>query len=206
MKPKHGGPFWAFQFWLQAYFPKLRGAATAVDTEPLANSLARAPRKHNATAFCFKSLYELTERTGSQFRVCLTWLFPLFLAHDLSVIPDGETENDLREIWGSFLVSRDLHCGLSKAGAEVYLLNCVARQFGLIQTVLLFLLSTNRLSSWRADVSQNHGVAGISFQLQKGMTFLTLMPWMRCNWMDEDGRIWYEDFISASWEGPEGGP
>ncbi|CAL9019124.1 unnamed protein product [Prunus brigantina] len=26
MKPKHGGPLWAFQFWLQAYFPELRGA------------------------------------------------------------------------------------------------------------------------------------------------------------------------------------
>ncbi|CAL9011938.1 unnamed protein product [Prunus brigantina] len=89
MKPKHGGPLWAFQFWLQAYFPELRAAPT--------------------------------ERTGSQFRVCLTRPFPLFLTHDLSIIPDGETENDLREIWGSFLVPRDLHCGLSKAGAEVYL-------------------------------------------------------------------------------------
>ncbi|PQM40286.1 uncharacterized protein Pyn_06103 [Prunus yedoensis var. nudiflora] len=96
--------------------------------------------------------------------------------HDLSVIPDGETENDLKEIWGSFLVTRDLHCGLSKAGAEVCLPNFVAWQFGLIQTAPLPPLSTNRLSSWRADVTQQHGVAGISFQLQKGMTFLTHTP------------------------------
>ncbi|CAL2259370.1 unnamed protein product [Prunus armeniaca] len=122
---------------------------------------------------------------------------PLFLAHDLSVIPDGETENDLREIWGSFLVARDLHYGLSKVGAEVYLPHCVVRQFGLIQTVSLFPLSTNRLSSWRANVSQSHGVAGISFQLQKGMTFLTLRMWKHRNAFDEDGRVWYEDFISA---------
>ncbi|CAL9011452.1 unnamed protein product, partial [Prunus brigantina] len=53
-------------------------------------------------------------------------------------------------------------------------------------------LSLNRLSSWRADVSQQHGVAGISFQLQKGMSFLTLKPWMRRNAIDEDGRLWYE--------------
>ncbi|PQP91945.1 uncharacterized protein Pyn_34080 [Prunus yedoensis var. nudiflora] len=99
------------------------------------------PKKHNTSAFCYKFFYGLTERTGTQ-----------FLAHDLSVIPDGETENDLKEIWGSFLVSRDLHCGLSKAGAEVYLPNFVARQFGLIQTAPLPPLSTNRLSSWRADV------------------------------------------------------
>ncbi|CAL2230066.1 unnamed protein product [Prunus armeniaca] len=194
MKPKHGGPLWAFQFLLQAFFPKLIGATTVADTKPL----ARAPRKHNTMAFYFKFFYELTERTGSQFWVCLARPYPLFLAHDLSVIPDGKTENELREIWGSFLVARDLHCGLSKVGAEVYLPHCVAQQFGLIQTVPLFPLSTNRLSSWRANVSQSNGVAWISFQLQKGMTFLTLRPWKRRNVFDEDGRVWYEDFISAS--------
>ncbi|PQM38300.1 uncharacterized protein Pyn_09856 [Prunus yedoensis var. nudiflora] len=73
----------------------------------------------------------------------------------------------------------------------------MARQFGMIQTVPLFPLSVNRLSSWRADVPQNHGVAGISFQLQNGMTFLILRLWMRRNAFDEDGRVWYEDFISA---------
>ncbi|PQQ00289.1 uncharacterized protein Pyn_32351 [Prunus yedoensis var. nudiflora] len=187
----------AFQFWLQAYFPELRGAVNIADTEPLANAFARAPRKHNATAFCYKFFYGLTERTSTQFRVCLARPFPLFLAHDLSVIPDGETENDLKEIWGSFLVTRDLHCGLSKAGAEVYLPNFMARQFGIIQTAPLPPLSTNRLSSWRADVTQQHGVAGISFQLQKGMTFLTLTPWLRCNAYDEDGRVWYDECISA---------
>ncbi|CAL9005859.1 unnamed protein product [Prunus brigantina] len=137
MKPKHGGPLWAFQFWLQAYFPELRAAVNPADTEPLANALARAPRKHNTSVLCYKFFYELTERTGAQFRVCLTRPFPLFLTHDLSIIPDGETENDLREIWGSFLVARDLHCGMSKAGAEVYLPYFVARQFGLIQTAPL---------------------------------------------------------------------
>ncbi|CAL9019161.1 unnamed protein product, partial [Prunus brigantina] len=164
----------------------LRGAVNIADTEPLANAFARAPKKHNASTFCYKFFYELTERTGSQFLVCLARPYPLFLTHDLSIIPDGETENDLREIWGSFLVARDLHCGLSKAGAEVYLPHFVARQFGL-----------NQLSSWRADVSQQHGVARISFQLQKGMTFLTLKPWMRRNAIDEDGRLWYEECTSA---------
>ncbi|CAL9001588.1 unnamed protein product [Prunus brigantina] len=147
MKPKHGGPLWAFQFWLQAYFLELRGAVNIADTEPLANTFAQAPRKHNTSTFCYKFFYGLVERTGSQFRVCLARPYPLFLAHNLSVIPDGETENDLREIWGSFLVAHDLHSGLSKAGAEVYLPNFVAPQFGLIQTASLLPLSTNRLSS-----------------------------------------------------------
>ncbi|CAL9005385.1 unnamed protein product, partial [Prunus brigantina] len=185
------------EFWLQAYFPELRGAVNIADTEPLANSFTRAPKKHNASTSCYKFFYELTERTRSQFRVCLARPYPLFLTHDLSIIPDGETENDLREIWGSFLVARDLHCGLSKPGDEVYLPHCVARQFGLIETPPLPPLSLNRLSSWRADVSHQHGVAGISFQLQKGMTFLTLRPWMRRNAVNEDGRLWYEECTSA---------
>ncbi|PQP91944.1 uncharacterized protein Pyn_34079 [Prunus yedoensis var. nudiflora] len=29
------------------------------------------------------------------------------------------------------------------------------------------------------------------------MTFLTLMPWLRRNAYDEDGRVWYEECISA---------
>ncbi|PQP94785.1 uncharacterized protein Pyn_25132 [Prunus yedoensis var. nudiflora] len=149
-----------------------------------------------------KFFYGLTERNGTQFRVCLARPFPLFLTHDLSVIPNCETENDLKEIWGSFLVSCDLHCGLSKAGAEVYLPNFVARQFGLIQTGPLPPLSTNRLSSWRADVTQQQGVAGISFQLQQGMTFLTLTPWQRRNAYDEHGRVWYEECISARFTWP----
>ncbi|CAL9029756.1 unnamed protein product, partial [Prunus brigantina] len=91
IKPKHSGPLWAFQFWLQAYFPELRGAVNIADTEPLANAFARAPKKHNASTFCYKFFYELTERTGSQFRVCLARPYPLFLTHDLSIIPDGET-------------------------------------------------------------------------------------------------------------------
>ncbi|CAL2259931.1 unnamed protein product [Prunus armeniaca] len=174
-----------------------KGTVNIADTEPLANALARAPRKHNTSVFCYKFFYELTKRAGSQFRVCLARPYPLYLTHDLSVVPDGETENELREIWGSFLVARDLHCGVSKAEAEVYLSHLVARQFGLIQTTPLPPLSLNRLSSWRADVSQQHGVAGISFQLQKGMTFLTLRSWMRRNTVDEDGRVWYEECISA---------
>ncbi|PQP92750.1 uncharacterized protein Pyn_13504 [Prunus yedoensis var. nudiflora] len=170
MKPKHGGPFWAFQFWLQAYFPELRGSVTPLDTEPLANAFTRSPRKHNTTALYFKFFYSLAERTGSQFRLCLIRPFPLFLAHDFSVIPDGETENDLKEIWGSFLVARDLH-----------LPNCVARQFDLIQTAPSLPLLVNRLSS---------------------LTFLTLTPWMRRNAVDEDGRVWYEDFIAAKFIRP----
>ncbi|XP_021822416.1 uncharacterized protein LOC110763841 [Prunus avium] len=29
------------------------------------------------------------------------------------------------------------------------------------------------------------------------MTFLTLTPWLRCNVYDEDGRVWYEECVSA---------
>ncbi|PQP91940.1 hypothetical protein Pyn_34075 [Prunus yedoensis var. nudiflora] len=64
MKPKHGGPLWAFQFWLQAYFPELRATVNISDAEPLANAFARAPKKHNTSALCYKFFYSLAERTG----------------------------------------------------------------------------------------------------------------------------------------------
>ncbi|PQM42767.1 uncharacterized protein Pyn_37837 [Prunus yedoensis var. nudiflora] len=34
------------------------------------------------------------------------------------------------------------------------------------------------------------------------MTFLTLRPWRHFNAVDEDGRAWYEDFISAKFVRP----
>lgn len=75
----------------------------------------------------FKFFYNLVEGTGAQLRMCLNRPFPLYLAHDLSHIPNGQTENDLKEIWGSFLVSRHLQCGLTKARTEVYLPNHEAK-------------------------------------------------------------------------------
>ncbi|PQQ12010.1 uncharacterized protein Pyn_23134 [Prunus yedoensis var. nudiflora] len=194
MKPKHGGPLWAFQFWLHAYFPELRGSATPLDTEPLANALARSPRKHNATAFCFKFFYNLAETTGSQFRMCLTRSFPLFLAHDLSVIPDG----DLGLLPGR---TRSLLQPLQGRGRGLFAELC-GEAVRPNPDGLPSPLSINRLSSWRADVGQNHDVAGITFQLQKGLTFLTLTPWMHRNAIDEDGRVWYEDYISARFTRP----
>ncbi|PQP94674.1 uncharacterized protein Pyn_03847 [Prunus yedoensis var. nudiflora] len=90
------------------------------------------------------------------------------------------------------VTNSSMACLRGLAGAEVYLPNFVARQFGLIQTTPLPPPSTNRLSSWKADV----------FQLQQGMTFLTLTPWSRCNAYDEDGRVWYEECISVTFIRP----
>ncbi|PQQ20795.1 uncharacterized protein Pyn_10466 [Prunus yedoensis var. nudiflora] len=42
-----------------------------------------APKKHNTSTLCYKFFYSLAERTGTQFRVCLTRPFPL----DLGLLP-----------------------------------------------------------------------------------------------------------------------
>ncbi|PQP97185.1 hypothetical protein Pyn_22069 [Prunus yedoensis var. nudiflora] len=54
--------------------------------------------------------------------------------------------------------------GFSEAGAKPYLLKLTAWQFGLIRMSPFPLLSTNRLSFWKADVSQGHDVAETPFQ------------------------------------------
>ncbi|CAL8152871.1 unnamed protein product [Prunus armeniaca] len=198
MKPKHS---------------ELRGAVNIADTEPLANAFARAPRKHNTSTFFCKFFYGLVERTGSQFRECLARLYPLFLAHDLSVIPDGETENDLGLLpgrarpslrpvqgWGQGLSAKLRGTAIQPDPDDTA--SPVVNQPALV------------LEGRRRPAEP---MASISFQLQKGITFLTLTPWLRRNAYDEDGRVWYEEgreegfeecrlrpHPSQGWQGEEG--
>ncbi|PQQ06964.1 uncharacterized protein Pyn_27931 [Prunus yedoensis var. nudiflora] len=146
-------------------------ATNISDAEPLATAFARAPKKHNTSAFCYKFFYGLAERTG-----------------DLGLLP-GFARPSLGHVQGR---GRGLPAKLRGTTVRFNPDGPTSSQ------------SINRLSSWRADVSQQHGVANITFQLQQGMTFLNLMPWRRRNAYDEDGRVWYEECISARFIRPDG--
>nr|CAD1842068.1 unnamed protein product [Ananas comosus var. bracteatus] len=74
-----------------------------------------------------------------------------FRMYSQSLLEDpnaGHLLSELPQIWSSFLVPRDLHVGLTfnssfiVPGTEVYLPHFVARQFGLIQTIPLPLISS----------------------------------------------------------------
>ncbi|PQP98069.1 hypothetical protein Pyn_16784 [Prunus yedoensis var. nudiflora] len=67
------------------------------------------------------------------------------------------------------------------------------RQFGLVQNVPPCLLSTNRLSSWEVDVSQNQDAAEVPFYPWRKTTSLPVRPRRNCNAIDEDGRTRYDD-------------
>ncbi|PQP98978.1 hypothetical protein Pyn_35189 [Prunus yedoensis var. nudiflora] len=84
------------------------------------------------------------------------------------------------------------YCSPSKA-REPHLLNLTTWQFGLVQMAPPLLLSTNHLSSWKVDVSQNQDVAEVPSQPWKRMTFPLMRLRRNCNAIDEDGRARYDD-------------
>ncbi|PQM42090.1 hypothetical protein Pyn_01112 [Prunus yedoensis var. nudiflora] len=55
------------------------------------------------------------------------------------------------------------------------------------------LLSTNRLSSWEASVSQNQDAAEVPSHPRRKTTSLPVRPRRNCNAIDEDGRTRYDD-------------
>ncbi|PQQ14504.1 uncharacterized protein Pyn_15640 [Prunus yedoensis var. nudiflora] len=59
----------------------------------------------------------------------------------------------------------------------------------LLAAALCFWSSATNTINFRFGMMTQTGLAGISFQLQKGMTVLTLTPWSRRNAYDEDGRV-----------------
>ncbi|PQM33784.1 hypothetical protein Pyn_33247 [Prunus yedoensis var. nudiflora] len=76
---------------------------------------------------------------------------------------------------------------------EPHLLNLMTWQFGLVQTAPPLLPSTNRLSSWKVDVSQNQDAAEVPSHPRGKMTSLPVRPRRNCNAIDEDGSTWYDD-------------
>ncbi|PQP96710.1 hypothetical protein Pyn_01963 [Prunus yedoensis var. nudiflora] len=88
--------------------------------------------------------------------------------------------------------SNGSYCSPSKA-MEPHLLNLMTWQFGLFQTAPPLLLSTNRLSSWKVDVSQNQDAAKVPSQPWRKMTSLPVRPRRNYNAIDEDGSTRYDD-------------
>lgn len=143
MNPDAGRPLWIFQLWLRAYFLQLSTPG------PIMSMMV--PSSHMSFESCFKMFYML--RSLDDFSICYYEWDPITSAQGSA--DQTKLATTMREIWGCFLVTQDLHYGLTifgkcKPGAEVYLPNYFARQFGLIQSCLVpFQHSENRLCSWR---------------------------------------------------------
>ena len=151
-----GGPLWVFQLWLRAYFPHT--SASALETGHgmfYGRQLMAASSSFMPLEKCFAMFY--TSRNFKDLRPCYTQWRLAFLASNKES-EKNLSDEEWRKSWGSFVISRDLHHGLtlnahSKPGVEVYLPNYFARQFGCIQSCpVLYNNSLNLLTSWRRKV------------------------------------------------------
>ena len=152
--PYQSGPLWVFQLWLQTYFTTLRPEISEfLPTEALGLQLASRPVPPHQAEEVFKYFFGLEDFSDDEFLICRRRSYPASL--NLPSSAWGESEDkDLRQNWGSFVLSRDLPlgCDARRASWEVYHPQFIARQFGYLQgcPVPLFrsrsLLSRGRLT------------------------------------------------------------
>lgn len=197
-----GGPFWLLQFWLQAYFPELGPHFSS--TGPFIIEGARyasACLVDRSATDCFKFFYECHSRLDDIFSAlmsctnCPEW----FKAKPTFPIP--ESDGEMREMWASYLISRDLHYAMSKGrfgcGAESYSPNHFSRQFGLVQAIPFpSTFSINSCSSTRKTLTSLDEVKPISEQYQKSkqsFTFSGRVPHFSCTLAYKN---WWSTYVS----------
>nr|XP_011461809.1 PREDICTED: uncharacterized protein LOC101301378 [Fragaria vesca subsp. vesca] len=164
-----GGPLWILQLWLHAYFPEMRPDCFAIPNLSC-HGLKYVSFKEPKLSFhdCLLFMYHLDREENFNFNPYSKLdALPPWLIFPWSEMSETEFSK-LKDMWASFLVSRDLPVGISLPkfghktfGFEVYCPNLCARQFGLIQgipTPPFFSLSTHFL--------EKISVGGFEEQLQ----------------------------------------
>ncbi|KAM1454701.1 hypothetical protein ACFX1X_004219 [Malus domestica] len=147
--PHQNGPLWVFQLWLQVYFASLRPAiADFSPTEALGPQLASRPTLPHQAEEVFRYLFALDDFSNDEFLICRRRDYPSFIRLPTSTW-SAEEDADLRQIWGSFVLARDLPLGCDgkRSGWEVYHPNFLARQLGYLQGCPTPLLSSRTVLS-----------------------------------------------------------
>ncbi|PRQ32684.1 putative protein-serine/threonine phosphatase [Rosa chinensis] len=138
-----GGPIWILQLWLHAYFPKMRPDCFAIPNlscHGLKYVSFKQPKLLFHDCLLYMSYLDREENFNfnpySKLDALPPWL--IFPWTEMT-----KTEfSTLKDMWASFLVSRDLPVGIALPkfgnktfGFEAYCPNLCARQFGLIQGI-----------------------------------------------------------------------
>ncbi|XP_070672589.1 uncharacterized protein [Malus domestica] len=147
--PHQNGPLWVFQLWLQVYFASLRPAiADFSPTKALGPQLASQPTPPHQAEEVFRYLFALDDLSNDEFLICRRRDYPSSIRLPTSMWGAGE-DADLRQSWGSFVLTRDLPLGCDgkRAGWEVYHPNFLARQLGYLQGCPVPLLSSRTVLS-----------------------------------------------------------
>lgn len=201
-----GGPFWLLQLWLQAYFPELGLEFSSTGPFSIEGARYASARLVDRSATdCFKFFYECQSRSDDNFFALLSCTNGPEWFKAKPTFPIPESDSEMREVWASYLISRDLHYAMSKGkngcGAESYSPNHFSRQFGLVQAIPFpSTFSINSCSSTRKILSSLDDVTPISEQFQKSkrsFTFSGLVPHFSCTLAYEN---WWSSYVSPIFE------
>ncbi|KAM2796684.1 hypothetical protein COP1_007786 [Malus domestica] len=147
--PYQNGPLWVFQLWVQVYFASLRPAIVDFSpTEALGPQLAFRPTPPHQAEEVFRYFFDLDDLSNEEFLICRRREYPSSIKLPTSMWGADE-DADLRQSWGSFVLTRDLPLGCDgkRAGWEVYHPNFLARQLGYLQGYPVPLLSSRTVLS-----------------------------------------------------------
>ncbi|KAI8547407.1 hypothetical protein RHMOL_Rhmol07G0193200 [Rhododendron molle] len=136
------GPLWIMTLWLCAYFPSLGPNPVKSPEHTCYDHHFRdlAPRDHTFEA-CFRYNYANLVSMGTGWMPFERNTVPIWLKTNPAEFEEYDDEQ--KEIWANYLISRDLLYGLSaqskneKSGVEFYNAVQFARQFSLLQLIPL---------------------------------------------------------------------
>ncbi|KAM1842672.1 hypothetical protein ACFX13_017331 [Malus domestica] len=147
--PHQSGPLWVFQLWLQVYFvtlqPKL---ANFSPIEALGLQLASRPAPPHQAEDVFRYLFGLDNLSDDEFLIYRRREYLSSIKLPISAWSADE-DADLRQSWGSFVLTRDfpLGCDAHRANWEVYHPHFTARQLGYLQGCPVPLLTSHSMLS-----------------------------------------------------------
>ncbi|KAM1966171.1 hypothetical protein ACFX15_046425 [Malus domestica] len=105
--PHQRGPLWVFQLWLQVYFVNLRPeVASFSSTEALGLQVTSRPVPPHQAEDVFRYLFGLDALSNDEFLICRRREYPLSIKLPTSAWSADE-DADLRQSWGSLLLTRD---------------------------------------------------------------------------------------------------
>ncbi|KAM1658871.1 hypothetical protein ACFXTN_042984 [Malus domestica] len=131
------------------YFASLRPAIVDfLPTEALGPQLASRPTPHHQAEEVFRYFFTLDDLSNDEFLICRRREYPSSIKLPTSMWGADE-DADLRQSWGSFVLTRNLPLGCDgkRAGWEVYHPNFLARQLGYLQGCPVPLLSSRTVLS-----------------------------------------------------------
>lgn len=196
------GPLWIMTLWLWAYFPTL-GPSPNKSQENTCYGLhfrGLSPRKHTFEA-CFRYFYSDLLSMGTGWMPFERDTVPFWLKTNPTEF--GEDDDNQKEIWASFLISRDLLYGLSaqskneKSGVEFYNAAQFVRQFGLLQLIPLPPYASLNVNFTTRPIVKLKTLEKVKDNFIKAKADFELLPFTESPEKSEEFDAWWKSYIKT---------